>query len=288
MGRERRYRWMNGLVQSTRSDKLLAPDIICLVARQRLFRKIEQAPSKGIIWITAPPGAGKYSLAATWLYSGRSAARHGQALWYSMDDADADPVIFFGTLAAAVAALPDRPRGTLPRLTPEALPNLTAFARNWFKALLETTARAPYLFAFDDAHRLPPNSPVVEVLAVLAGSLLAQGRLLCLSRDSPSELFLSTLPRKRLAVISDLQVEAGEWVDFERDVPRVRGMNRATFTAMVQHAGRWIADLVVAPSQHLSLHDLRIRSALGLERLFASYGESDRRPLLETAFLQIG
>jgi ATP/maltotriose-dependent transcriptional regulator MalT len=65
-----------------RPSKLVAPQIGGLVARQRLFREIEQASPKGIVWITAPPGAGKTSLAATWLYSCRSAARHGHALWY--------------------------------------------------------------------------------------------------------------------------------------------------------------------------------------------------------------
>src|SRR5215216_5970238 len=167
-----------------RSNKLMAPQIGGLVARQRLFREIEQAPPRGIVWITAPPGAGKTSLAATWLYSGQSAARHGHALWYHIDEADADPVIFFETLALAVTALPDGARRALPRLTPDALPNLKTFSRNWFKSFLGNKDRAPYLFAFDDMHRLPPDSAVVEILVILASALLAQDRLLCLSRES--------------------------------------------------------------------------------------------------------
>jgi LuxR family transcriptional regulator, maltose regulon positive regulatory protein len=271
-----------------RPNKLIAPQIDGLVARQRLFREIEQAPPKGIVWIAAPPGAGKTSLAATWLYSGRSAARHGHALWYRIDETDADPVIFFETLALAVAALPDGARRTLPRLTPDALPNLKAFARNWFKSLLGNKERAPYLFAFDDMHRLPPDSAVVEILVILASALLAQDRLLCLSRESPPAPLLLAAPKKRLSVISDLRVEAEEWEDFARDVPGVHGSGRATFVAMAQRSGRWISDLVVRQSPHPSLDDLHTHPALAPERLFAGCSKVDRRALLETAFLQTG
>jgi hypothetical protein len=271
-----------------RPSKLVAPQIGGLVARQRLFREIEQAPPKGVVWIAAPPGAGKTSLAATWLYSGRSAARHGHALWYRIDETDADPVIFFETLALAVGALPDGARSALPRLTPDALPNLKAFARNWFKSLLGSKERAPHLFAFDDTHRLPPDSAVVEILAILAGALLAQDRLLCLSRESPPALLISAVPAKRLSVISDLRVEAEEWEDFARDVPGAHGSSRATFIAMAQRSGRWIADLVVRPSSHPSLDDLRTHPVLAPERLFAGCSEVERRALLDTAFLQTG
>jgi LuxR family maltose regulon positive regulatory protein len=288
MGRARRSRWVHAEVPSTRSNKLVAPNVAGLVARQRLFREIEQAPPKGVIWITAPPGAGKSSLGATWLYSGRSAARHGHPLWYRMDEVDADPAIFFETLRLAIAALPGRPPGPLPRLTPEALPNLTAFARNWFKALLGDKARASYLLAFDDVHRVPAGSPVVEVLAALAGALLTQDRLLCLSREGPPELFRSAVPRQRLAVISDLRVEAEEWEDFARDVPGVRGLSRETFMTVAQQSGRWIADLVVVPSSHPSLDDLRGHPVLAPERLLGGCDEAERRALLETAFLQTG
>ena len=184
--------------------------------------------------------------------------------------------------------MPDGARRTLPRLTPDALPNLKAFARNWFKSLLGNKERAPYLFAFDDMHRLPPDLAVVEILVILASALLAQDRLLCLSRESPPAPLLLAAPKKRLSVISDLRVEADEWEDFSRDVPGVHGSGRATFVAMAQRSGRWISDLVVRPSSHPSLDDLRTHPALAPERLFAGCSEVDRRALLETAFLQTG
>jgi LuxR family maltose regulon positive regulatory protein len=288
MWSEPRFRLAHADRPFTRSNKLAAPHTAGLVVRQRLFREIERAPARGVIWIAAPPGAGKSSLAATWLYSGRGAARHGHALWYRLNETDADPIVFFETLALAVGALPNRPHASLPRLAPEALRNLKTFARNWFKALGGDKARAPYLFAFDDAHRLPIDSPVVEVLAILAGALLPQDRLLCLSRDNPPERFLSAVPRQQLTLMRDLRVEAEEWEDFARDVPGVRGMNQVTFTAMAQRSGRWIADLVVVPSLHDPCDDLRSHWVLTAERLLAGRGEADRMALLETAFLQTG
>jgi hypothetical protein len=284
----RRLRLVTKFVPTTLPNKLVPPQLRGLVARQRLFREIEQAPSRGIVWISAPPGAGKSSLVATWLYSGKSAAQHGHALWYRIDETDADPVIFFETLTLALAGLPDAPHGILPKLTPEALPDLKAFVRNWFKALLNNKARAPFLFAFDDLHRLPPESPVIEILGFLANALLPHDRLLCLSRENPPESFLSAVQKTRLVHVTDLQVGAEEWEDFERDVPGARGLTFATFAKMTQRAGRWIADLVVAPSRHPSLNDLRNHPFLAPDRLLAGYDKSDRRALLETAFLQIG
>src|SRR6516165_7924810 len=98
MTRARRFRLATASVPFAPPNKLVAPQISRLIARQRLFREIEQAPSHGVVWITAPPAAGKTSLAATWLYSGRTAERHGRALWYRIDQTDADPAIFFETL----------------------------------------------------------------------------------------------------------------------------------------------------------------------------------------------
>src|ERR1700744_2956194 len=99
MWSEPRFRLAHADRPFTRSNKLAAPHTAGLVVRQRLFREIERAPARGVIWIAAPPGAGKSSLAATWLYSGRGAARHGHALWYRLNETDADPIVFFEQLA---------------------------------------------------------------------------------------------------------------------------------------------------------------------------------------------
>lgn len=269
-------------------NKLVPPQLSGLVARQRLFREIEQAPSRGIAWVSAPPGAGKSSLVASWLYSGQSTARHGHALWYRMDETDADPVIFFGTLTQALAELPDAPRDILPRLTPEALPDLDIFVRNWFKALLNNKARAPFLFAFDDLHRLPPDSSVVGALAALANGLLPRDRLLCLSRENPPGNFLSAVQATRLVHVTHLQVEVEEWEDFRRDVPGAQDLTPEAFATMAQRSGRWIGDLVVAPSRHPSLSNLMNHPLVASDRLLAGYDDTDRRALIDTAFLQIG
>ena len=60
------------------------------VPRPRLFRRLEQLLNVPVVWLTSPPGAGKTTLASTYLCT--HAARH---LWYQLDAGDANIATFF-------------------------------------------------------------------------------------------------------------------------------------------------------------------------------------------------
>ncbi|MFO1320348.1 MAG: hypothetical protein U1F52_12075 [Burkholderiales bacterium] len=109
--------------------KLTRPRLHSAIARERLFRVIDDARRCPVTWIVGPPGAGKTTVVSTYLD-----AAGAPTLWYQVDGGDDDPATFFYYLREA--ALPFRARRKpLPLLTPEYLGDVPGFARRFFREL---------------------------------------------------------------------------------------------------------------------------------------------------------
>src|SRR4030095_7737541 len=67
-----------------------------VLARPRLFRALDHARRRPVVWVTAPPGAGKTTLVSHYLESRRLCN-----LWYHVDEGDNDVATFFHYLALA-------------------------------------------------------------------------------------------------------------------------------------------------------------------------------------------
>jgi DNA-binding SARP family transcriptional activator len=157
--------------------KLTRPRANELVPRERVFALLNR-PDVRWTWITAPAGAGKTSLASSWIDSTRRAC-----LWYQIDAGDADAASFFHYLILQASRL-GRKRVHLAPLTPEFLPGLDVYARRFFERLFGKYGQA-FVVVLDNLHELPADAPVVStVLCELIESLPAHGSLLCLSRQS--------------------------------------------------------------------------------------------------------
>src|ERR1051325_5516500 len=96
--------------------KLSLPRLHGVLPRTRLFELLDRA-QRPLVWICAQPGAGKTTLVASYLQE-----RKRPALWYQLDDGDADAASFIYHLRlAAEAAAPAA--AALPLLTPEYAPD---------------------------------------------------------------------------------------------------------------------------------------------------------------------
>jgi ATP/maltotriose-dependent transcriptional regulator MalT len=112
--------------------KLSRPRLHDTVPREGLFDRLDALAAVPVTLVSAPPGAGKTTLVASYLES-----RKLGGIWFQADTGDADPATFFYYLGMAEAEMRNgrARRSRLPLLTPEYLADLPGFARRYFREL---------------------------------------------------------------------------------------------------------------------------------------------------------
>lgn len=174
-----------------RFAKFARPGTDGLVRRDRLFARMDEARGQPLVWIAAPPGAGKTSLVSSWIEE-----RQVTCLWYQVDAGDADPAAFFYYLGVAVAALLGS-KETPPLFTLDAR-DLGAFARRWFRDLF---AQVPdeFVLVFDNLHEAAENSAMQEIVVEATGQAPAGVQIIAISRFEPPARFAGQSATRRLA-----------------------------------------------------------------------------------------
>jgi ATP/maltotriose-dependent transcriptional regulator MalT/DNA-binding SARP family transcriptional activator len=162
--------------------KLMPPRLHNAVARERLFGLLDEKREYPCIWVSAPPGAGKTTLVASY----REHRRH-PALWYHVDAGDADPSTFFYYLTEAIRDLTPKKR-PLPLLTSEYLQDIPGFTRRYFRELYARLPR-PGLAVLDNFQEAPPDRSFQRLIATAIAEIPAGVTMIVISRsDPPGEL----------------------------------------------------------------------------------------------------
>ena len=155
--------------------KLTTPRLGRVVSRARLLKRLDRLAGHKLIWIAAPAGSGKTTLAADWLGS-----RKRVHLWYQVDAGDQDLASFFNNLASA-AERTSRLKRKLARFTPEYALGLPAFSRNFFRDLF-ARLKAPACIVFDNYQDVGEGNSLDTVLAHALDELPEGITLMALSR----------------------------------------------------------------------------------------------------------
>jgi len=157
--------------------KLTAPKLGRVLARTRLLKQLDRLAHHKLIWIAAPAGSGKTTLAADWLRSRKRAH-----LWYQVDAGDRDIAAFFNYLAMA-AERESRLKNKLTRFTPEYQLGLPAFSRNYFRKLF-AHINPPACIVLDNYQDVGEATVLDTVLAHALDELPAGITLIALSRGA--------------------------------------------------------------------------------------------------------
>ena len=134
------------MVRSRALAKLTPPKLFDALPRPRLFTLLDEALTRPVVWLCAPPGSGKSTLVASYLQWRK--LRH---LWYQIDASDADSATFFHYMRTAAIELAGDVAAQLPLFTPELHGNLPRFARIFFRDLFSVLPR-PSVAVFDNFH----------------------------------------------------------------------------------------------------------------------------------------
>ena len=174
--------------------KLAPPRVEGLLPRTRLFERLDALRDTPLVWIAAAPGAGKTSLAASWLQ-----ARGQPSLWMQIDAADEDPASFFHYLGLAAQRLAAG-AAPLPAFTPDHARRPLPFARRYFRDLFQRLP-AGAVIAFDNVQEAGAEAVLPALLAVMVEEQPAGFQVLAISRHEPSAALARARAARQVGIV---------------------------------------------------------------------------------------
>ena len=159
--------------------KTTRPVIGSAMRREALFTRLDGTPGRTAAWISGPPGAGKSTLAASYVD-----ARNLACVWYQLDPDDADVATFFHYLSHAARRLETGRSRELPAFAPQYANDVTSFARKYFREFF-ARAKSPTVLVLDNLHEVPAGSPLHAAIETGLAQVPGHCCVIILSRLEP-------------------------------------------------------------------------------------------------------
>jgi LuxR family maltose regulon positive regulatory protein len=231
--------------RATQLAKISRPQTYHALPRERLFARIDKARTHPVIWVSAPPGAGKTTMVVSYLET------HGVGgLWYQVDRDDSDPATFCYFLGLAERRIRSRKR-PLPLLTPEYLSDLAHYSRRLFRELFSRISLGQVL-VLDNFQEVPDDSPFHELIEAGIQEVPDGINLIVISRVDPPQRYSRLVANQRIALLDweamKLTLEETQGIAAlatRRDSGALSGVERGAVIRMHEQSGGWCAGLVL-------------------------------------------
>lgn len=226
--------------------KLTAPTPARLYPRERLFELLDRSrEDHRVIWVSAPGGAGKTSLATSYL-----SARKLRSLWYQVDAGDGDVASFFYYMGLAARRATPRSRKPLPVLSQEYLADIPTFTRNFFRDLYRRLPRNS-VFVLDNYQETPEDSLLHDVLHTAMTEVPEGMNLIVLSRVEPPAVLARLRLCDHAACLdwSKMQLTPEETAGISAVRMGDKSLNAESLEALHVRARGWAAGVVLMLEQ---------------------------------------
>ena len=234
--------------------KLTRPKLYDALARPRLFSLLDEAATRPITWLSAPPGSGKTTLVASYLD-----ARDLRHLWYQVDVGDADTATFVHYMRLAAMKFAGKGAAALPVFTSERQQNLARFGRSFFRELFSVLPH-PCVVVFDNFHEAPTQPEQRTAFAQGLEEIPEGITVIVVSRSDPPPEFSRLIASRRIARIDETALHC---TTEEAQAIFGKGRLEAHDLQRIQrHSEGWVAALVLL-REHLSRPGTALDESLG-------------------------
>ena len=274
---------------SSSSVKITSPVLTDILQRRRLFRLLDKAMKKPVVWVSSPGGAGKTTLIASYLQD-----RKLPFIWYQVDESDSDIATFFYHMGLAAKKAMPRKKTNLPPLTPEYLTDVETFARRYFDRLY-SMLKPPFAIIFDNYQDARHDSEFQGIIS-RGMALIPDGiNVIVISRFDPPKKFARQRANRTMDMIAWDDVRFT--LDETREMLRLGGhgdLSDGTLHRMYEKTDGWAAGLVLLleKARHGDITEDLIAKVTResifdyfASEIFDSAGNETKDFLLKTAFL---
>lgn len=244
MTRSRQSSTLRALETAPVLAKLSAPRLRKVVQRRHVFRFLDQVDAP-IVWLHAPPGSGKTTMAASYFEE-----RRWHSIWYQLDNNDRDLAQLFANLSVAASTSATR-LAALPVFDPAQRSSWRAFARQFARAFFATLP-ADSVLMFDNAQEAS-GSDFEQLLEIFWEELPPDRRIWVSSHLAPPAAFSVQCAKGKGQTIHSEQFSFSS--DEARDLIRQLAPSQANSLSsdveqLISRSRGWAAGMVLVAAHH--------------------------------------